>query len=299
MSRVLVTGANGFVGRAVCAEFLKRGIAVQAGVRDRSASVAAGAEPYPIGDLAQKVDHDLRGIDAVVHLAGIAHELRGQNAEAVYRAVNCDATERLAREAASAGVRRFLFVSSIKVNGESTPIDRPFRESDTPAPHDRYARSKWAAEQALARVSTETGLEIVVIRPPLVYGPGVRGNFGRLIDLVKSGLPLPLASIRNRRSLIYVGNLADVLALSIAAPQAKGRTFLVSDDEDMSTPELVRRLAAGLGRKARLFPFPPPLLPAKLVQSLVVGAGVAQATLRWAPRFNVAETLAATIRDAA
>ena len=296
MSRVLVTGANGFVGRAVCAEFVKRGIAVQAGVRDRAAAVVAGAEPYLIGDLAQKVKHDLRGIDAVVHLAGIAHELRGQNAEAVYRAVNCDATERLAREAASAGVRRFIFVSSIKVNGESTPIDRPFRESDTPAPQDRYARSKWAAEQALARVSAETDLEVVVVRPPLVYGPGVRANFRRLIRLVDLGLPLPFASIENKRSIVYVGNLADALALCASAPEAKGKTFLVSDGEDVSTPDLVRRIAAALGRGLRLFAFPPRLLPAKLVESLVVDCGAIRAAIGWRPPHGLDEGLSEALR---
>jgi nucleoside-diphosphate-sugar epimerase len=293
---VLVTGANGFVGRAVSKEFLKRGMAVWAGVRDNARAVAMGAEPYVLGDLGLAEKRHLPSVDAIVHLAGIAHELRGQNAEHVYQTVNCAATERLARDASMAGIRRFVFVSTIKVNGERTAIDRPFRETDTPAPHDRYARSKLAAEQALARVAAETGLEVVVIRPPLVYGPGVRANFRRLVDLVKKGLPLPLGSIRNRRSLIYVGNLADALALSIAVNEAKGNTFLVSDGRDLSTPELVRRIAAALGRGVKLFPFPPGLLPAKLVESLVVDSSAVRAALGWRPPYEIDAALVEALR---
>jgi nucleoside-diphosphate-sugar epimerase len=292
----MVTGASGFIGRAACTELLKRGFRVRAAVRDNASTVVSGAERYTIGDLRHASEWKLDGVDAVIHLAGIAHELRGQNAEAVYQAVNCAATERLAREAAKAGVRRLVFASSIKVNGERTAPDRPFREDDAPQPADRYARSKWAAERALAAIAAGSRLEVVIVRPPLVYGPGVRANFRRLIDLVKSGVPLPLASIRNRRSLVYVGNLADVLALAVSAPAAKGRTLLVSDGEDLSTPELVRRLGAALGRMPRLFPFPTRLLPAKLVESLVVDSSATRSALAWKPRHGVDAGLAETVR---
>lgn len=296
MTAVLVTGASGFIGRAACKEFLTRGFDVRAGVRDASSAAVRGATPYVVGDLRQPSGWDLGGMEAIVHLAGIAHELRGQNAEAVYQAVNCAATERLAREAARAGVRRFVFVSSIKVNGERTTLDRPFTEAAAPRPGDRYARSKWAGERALAAIADETGLEVVVVRPPLVYGPGVRANFRRLVDLVKTGLPLPFASIRNRRSLVYVANLVDVLRLCITVPAAKGKTLLVSDGEDLSTPDLVRRIATALGRAPRLFPFPPSLLPAKLAESLVVDASATRRLLGWEPRYGVDAGLLETVR---
>ena len=296
MTAVLVTGASGFIGRAACKEFLARGLKVTAAVRDDSSPLVPGAGRQAVGDLAKPVAWQLRGVDAVVHLAGIAHQLHGQDAEAVYDAVNRDATERLAREAARSGVRRLVFVSSVKVNGERTAPDRPFREADAPQPGDRYARSKWAAEQALAQVAAETGLEVVVVRPPLVYGPGVRANFRRLVELVKTGLPLPFASIRNRRSLVYVGNLAEVLALCVTLPAAKGRTFLVSDGEDLATPDLVRRIGAALRRKPRLFRFPPALLPGKLVESLVVDSSEVRRLLGWQPGHGVDAALAETVR---
>lgn len=293
---MLVTGASGFIGRAVCTEFLKRGIRVRAAVRDAASPVVSGVERCVVGDLAAPVHWPLEGVDAILHLAGIAHQLRGKGRERAYQAVNCDATERLARHAAQAGVRRLVFLSSIKVNGERTTPGRPFREDDAPRPADRYARSKWDAEQALADVAVATRLEVVVVRPPLVYGHGVGANFRRLVDLVKSGLPLPLASIHNRRSLIYVGNLVEALFLCVFVPAARGRTLLVSDGEDVSTPVLVRRIAAALGRRARLFPFPPALLPEKLTESLVIDSGVARTVLGWQPRFGMEAALAETVR---
>lgn len=307
MRRVLVTGANGFVGRAVCSEFLKRGMSVSAGVRGATGAVVAGAEPFPIGDLARPASRDLRGVDAVVHLAGIAHELHGQNAEAVYQAVNCDATERLARDAATAGARRFVFMSSIKVNGDSTPIDRPFREDDAPAPQDRYARSKWAAEQALSRVARETSLEVVVVRPPLVYGPGVRANFLRLVRLVERGIPLPLASVRNKRSLVYVDNLASLIGNCLTSARALGVPLLVTDAESPSTPDLILEIARALGRSANLVRFPPSLLRAlgipfgqlaninRLLQCMLVDGAGTCSRLAWQPPFSLREGIERTI----
>jgi nucleoside-diphosphate-sugar epimerase len=292
VTAVLVTGASGFIGRAACAEFAKRGWTVHAGVRTASTDLLKG---WP-----------LSGVDVVVHLAGIAHELRGQNAESVYQEMNCVATERLARAAAQAGVRRFVFMSSIKVNGERTPLDRPFRAGDAPQPQDRYARSKWAAERALASVGGK--LEVVILRPPLVYGPGVRANFLRLIRLVERRLPLPFAAIRNRRSLIYVGNLVELIALAAISPAAAGRTLLAADGEDLSTPQLVTEIGAALGAPARLLPMPVILLKVagavtgmraeigRLVDSLAVDASETRELLGWRPAHSPSEGIGATVR---
>lgn len=272
MTRVFVTGATGFVGRALSADLLRNGF-----------------DMVPADLRRPGWEAGLQGCEAVLHLAGVAH---ARATAAVYQEVNVAATERLARAAARAGVRRLVFVSSIKVNGEATPPERPFRADDAPAPLDDYGRSKWRAEQALAAVR---GLETVVVRPPLVYGPGVRANFLRLVQLVDTGLPLPFASIRNRRSLIYVGNLAALLRACASHPRAAGRTFLAADGTDLSTPELVRRIAAALGRKARLLPFPPALLPSKLAASLVVDAAATREALGWAPPHTVDEGLAQVV----
>jgi len=269
VTRVFVTGATGFVGRALCA--------------DASGwQITAGDQRQPGWEAS------LKGNEVVVHLAGVAH---GRASGAVYEEVNVRATQRLALAALEAGVRRLVYVSSIKVNGEATPPDRPFRASDTPAPQDEYGRSKWRAEQALAGVA---GLEVVVVRPPLVYGPGVRANFRRLLQLVASGLPLPFASIRNRRSFVFVGNLAALLRRCSEHPAAPGRTFFAADGEDLSTPELVRRIGKALGRAPRLVPFPASLLPGKLAGSLVVDASETRAALDWRPPFSVDEGLART-----
>ncbi|HEY3077197.1 MAG TPA: NAD-dependent epimerase/dehydratase family protein [Burkholderiales bacterium] len=292
MTAVLVTGAAGFVGRAACAEFAKRGWTVRAGVRTANTDLAKG---WP-----------LDGVDVVLHLAGIAHELHGQNAEAAYQEMNCAATERLARAAAQAGVRRFVFMSSIKVNGERTPLDRPFRAGDVPQPQDRYARSKWNAERALARLGSK--LEIVILRPPLVYGPGVRANFLRLVRLVERRLPLPFGAIRNRRSLIYVGNLVELIVLAAASPAAAGRTLLASDGEDLSTPQLAREIGDALGAPARLIPVPVSLLKlagtmtgmraeiGRLVDSLALDASETREQLGWRPAWSPSEGIAETVR---
>ncbi|MEA3195342.1 MAG: UDP-N-acetyl-alpha-D-quinovosamine dehydrogenase [Betaproteobacteria bacterium] len=272
MSRALVTGATGFVGRALCAE-----------LRDSGWQVVAGDQRQPGWEGA------LQGVDALVHLAAVVHT---RGSEAHYRQVNVEATERLALAAKRAGVRRLVFVSTIKVNGEETPVDRPFRAADAPAPQDAYARSKWQAEQRLAGVS---GLEVVVVRPPLVYGPGVRANFRRLLQLVDTGVPLPFASIRNRRSLIYVGNLAALLRRCAEHPRAAGATLLAADGEDVSTPDLVQRMGAALGRPARLLPFPAFLLPSRLTGSLTVDATETGERLEWQPPYPVDEGLARTV----
>lgn len=295
MNLVLVTGATGFVGRAVCAYLLEEGWRVRAAVRNSAAELPAGIEAQLAGDITQASwEQALQGASAVVHLAAAVHR-GGRHDEAFYDAVNCRATERLAEAAARAGVRRFVFMSSIKVNGESTPPERPFRAADEPRPQDAYGRSKWCAERALRRVAQTSRLETAVIRPPLVYGAGVGANFWRLVRLVDARLPLPFGSIRNRRSFIYVGNLAALVGRCLEHPHAAGRTFLASDEEDLSTPELVRRIGAALGFSPRLFPFPLFLLPGKLTDSLVVDSEETQAVLGWQPPYTVDEGLARTV----
>jgi nucleoside-diphosphate-sugar epimerase len=224
-----------------------------------------------------------------------------------FRYVNTSGSEHLARAAVKAGVRRFLYVSTVKVNGERT-TDVPFTEDDEPAPEDPYAISKWEAEQALQRISSETGLEIVVVRPPLVYGPGVKGNFLRLMQWVDKGIPLPLSMVRNHRSLIGLDNLVDVLVRCIECPEASGQTFLVADGEDLSTPELLKHVAEALGRRARLFPFSSFLLRlgaklmgvegtwGRLFGSLVVDSTKVQRLLGWRPPVSVQDGLQQTAR---
>lgn len=221
-----------------------------------------------------------------------------------YRRVNTTATLRLAEAAARVGVARFVLLSTIKVNGERTD-GRAFRANDVPVPVDPYAVSKWEAEQALTRLAARTGLQVVVLRPPLVYGPGVKGNFLRLLRLVRAGVPLPLASVANARSMIYVGNLASAIERALRAPDAHG-PFLVSDGEDISTPELLRRLGAAMGRPPRLVPFPPSLLRAlgralgkgddvgRMLESLRVDCTETLQRLQWSIPFTVEHGLKQT-----
>lgn len=306
--KLLVSGANGFVGRAVCQRLLERGLAVRGAVRSEDRQVPAGVEKVVVGDAEAPRDLGaaLAGVFAVVHTVARVHRMRDRSTDplAAHRAVNVEGTLRLARAAAAAGVRRFVFMSSVKVNGEGRRA--AFTENDAPAPADPYGVSKWEAEQALATLGRETGLEVAVLRPPLVYGPGVRANFLRLLDLVARGVPLPLGAVHNRRSLIFVGNLADAAVAAATSPGAAGRTFLVSDGQDLSTPDLVRAMAAALRRRAHLLPVPERLLRLaaalvggsdaadRLLGSLWVDSAPIRRDLGWSPPFSVAEGLAAT-----
>jgi nucleoside-diphosphate-sugar epimerase len=243
-------------------------------------------------------------IDAIVHLAARVHVMHDKETNRLkeFRRINSAGTECLARQAAKAGVRRFVYVSSVKVNGERT-FETPFRELDEPRPEDAYALSKWEAEQALQRVSDETGLEIVIVRPPLVYGPGVKGNFLSLLRLVKSGVPLPLASVNNRRSFVSLDNLIALIVTCLEHPRAAGEVFLAADGEDLSTPELIRCIARSMGKTDRLFRFPAALLQAasrvvgkkavweRLCGSLAVDASKAKKVLGWEPVSSVDEAM--------
>ncbi len=304
---VLVTGAAGFVGQALVA-------ALQAQHRDlrralRHPAPGTGSKDVFVGDIGPDTEwrQALQGIDCVVHLAARTHVLDEHDIDPlpVYRHINVDATRRLAQQAAAAGVRRFVFLSSIKVNGESTDT-RPFTRDDTPQPLDAYGISKHEAEAALRQIGAETSMEIVILRPPLVYGPGVKGNFLRLLQAVARGTPLPLASINNQRSLVYIGNLVDAIIACIDAPAAAGKTFLVSDGEDISTPTLIRKLAAALGKAPRLLPCPPALLHCgaallgkraaamRLTGSLAVDSSALRQELGWQPRYSLDQGLNAT-----
>jgi nucleoside-diphosphate-sugar epimerase len=305
---ILVTGANGFVGRRLCAELATRGRPVRAAVRQLR---EPHPQAFPVGDIRADTDWEaaLAGAEAVIHCAARVHVMQDSAADplAAFRAVNLDGTRRLAEVAAAVGVRRLVFLSSIKVNGEATAPGSPFRASDSPRPADAYAVSKWEAEQALHEVASRSGLEVVVVRPPLVYGPGVRANFERLMRWVARGAPIPLGSVDNRRSMVGLDNLVDLLVRCVDHPAAAGQTFLVSDRRDLSTPEWIRMLAAAMGRPARLLPVPPALLRLggslsgrgaeveRLIGSLQLDIEPTCETLDWSPPVSVEEGLRRTV----
>lgn len=319
--QVLVTGAAGFVGRRLCRLLTERGWSVLAGVRSLPAVVPAelaGSRLVEIGNLEEQGDWKglLAGCAAVVHLAGRVHVMHDRAADplAQYLATNTEATRKLAEGAAQAGVRRFLLASTIKVSGEGSPAPGVapdggviWAEDMPPAPEGPYAVSKARAEEELRAVGGRSTMEYVVVRPPLVYGPGVRANFLSLLRLVDCGLPLPLASLTNRRSLVAVSNLADFIACCLEHPAAANQVFQVADREPLSTPDLIVAMAAALGKPARLFALPPSLLKAgalalgrrsiweRLAGSLTVTTGKAETLLGWQPPVAPAEELAATV----
>lgn len=305
---ILVTGAGGFAGRAVCARLAGDGFPIRRVLRAGGSAVTA--DDVAVDDIGSDTDwtRALSGVDAVVHLAARVHVMRDTAADplAAFRQTNVAGTKALARAAARAGVRRFVFVSSVKVNGERTG-EHPFTERDTPRPQDAYGISKWEAEQRLAEVAAGTGMAVTVLRPPLMYGPGVKGNFLSLMRAVSRGWPLPLASIRNARSLLYVGNLADAIACCLGDRRPGLRTYLLSDREDLSTPELVRRLAAQFGRSPRLLPVPPGWLALgcravgreaafeRLAGSLRIDSSAITADLGWNPPHRFDDGLRETV----
>lgn len=306
---LLVTGANGFVGRALCVEAIQRGLCVRGAVRSFH-QLPDGVEPAMVGTIDGETNwaDALRGIDVVIHLAARVHVMKEAIADplAEFLKVNLHGTENLARQVARAGVKRFVYASSIKVNSERTGETAPFTELDQPNPQDPYAVTKWDAERALQRIAQETGLEVVIIRPPLVYGPGVKGNFSSLLTAVDKGFPMPLAGADNARSLIYVGNLVDALITCAMHPAAGGQTYLVSDGEAVSTAELLRKTAKVLGRSSRLFYFPPALLRVvaallgrsaqfdRLFGSLQVSDEKIRHDLGWVPPYTMKQGLSAT-----
>lgn len=310
--KILVTGANGFVGRHLTGRLVEQGHRVTAAVRREGAALPAGiADIRVVGDIGPDTGWTgaLDGIDAVIHLAARVHIMRetGPDPLSRFRQVNVVGSECLARAAAQAGVRHFVYLSSVKVHGETIPEGNPFTEAMAPAPEDAYGISKWEAEQALAKIAAETGLGVTVFRPPLVYGPGVRANFERLVEAVRRGIPLPFGAVRNRRSLVYVGNLADAVATSLLRAEAIGQTFLVSDGPAVSTAELVRSIAQALQRKPRLLAMPLALLRlagaltgkraeiGRLLGDLAVDDSLLRSRLGWRPPYGLADGLAATV----
>ena len=313
MTRVLVTGANGFVGSALCERLTAQGTGVRAVIRtgsssrNRSPSVqVAGVDGIHAGT---DWSVALAGVTHVVHLAARVHVMQevARDPLAAFRVVNTAGTVNLARQAVAAGVRRFVYVSTIKVNGERTS-GRPFRADDNPQPEDAYAQSKLEAEILLKETGHYSGIEVVIVRPPLVYGPGVKGNFLSMLRVLRRGWPLPLASCSNRRSLVGLTNLVSLLEKCVTHPAAAGQVFLAADGEDLSTPELLSRVAHALGRKARLLPFPPAMLRLatriagregiyeRLCGSLQIDTGKTHELLGWAPPLSVDEELARTAR---
>ena len=261
---VLLTGASGFVGRAVLDAAKRRGVDVRPVFRSLTpANGHSGAVLVPGLDGEADWSQALQGVDVVIHAAARAHVMREEALDPLteYRRVNVQGTSNLARQTAAAGVRRFVFISSIKVNGEATSPDRPFTADDAPAPEDAYGISKAEAETELRRIAQETGMEVTIIRPTLVYGPGVKGNFSSLINWVHRGLLLPLGGvIHNRRSLVGLDNLVDLIWVCVEHPKAANQVFLISDGEDISTTELLRRIGKSLNRPARLLWVPAGLI---------------------------------------
>lgn len=308
---LLITGAAGFVGRNLCGYLAPRH-ALRLAVRESGAadeSLRGLGQVVVAGNVCATTDWSqcLQGVRGVVHLANRAHVMRESAADpvAAYREVNVEGTRRLAEQAAAAGVRRLVYLSSTKVLGERTP-GQAFDESSIPAPEDPYAQSKRDAEQVLRDVAARTGLEVVVLRPPLVYGPGVGANFLRLMHWVSRGTPLPVSAIHNRRSLIYVGNLASAIEAALLHPAAPGKTFLVSDGEPVSTAQLVSMLASALEVSDRSWPLSPALLQCagmvigkrgevdRLIDSLAVNDSAIRRDLGWMPPFSMAKGLRET-----
>ncbi len=305
MSKVLVTGAAGFIGRRLVSELLTSGFDVIASMRKHSKSIDQGVVQRIDGEITPQNNwtQTLKGVSNIVHLAARAHVLKDSSSDplAEFRKTNVHGTLNLAAQAAKNGVKRFIFISSIGVNGNQSA--RPFTINDPPNPVEPYAVSKFEAESGLRQIADETGMELVIIRPPLVYGPGAPGNFGRLVRLVQKGMFIPLGKVNNRRSLVALDNLVDLILTCLEHPAAAGQIFLVSDGEDLSTPELIRKIARTMGKKARLLPVPPYLLRLagrimgksaeveRLIGSLQVDITHTCETLGWKPVVSMDEQL--------
>lgn len=311
MKRVLVTGANGFIGTNLCKKLMGENFRVLGAVRSgKAALLPEGVEATHIESIDGDTDwkNTLEGVNTVVHLAARVHVMKDSASDpfSECRKVNVMGSERLALAAVQYGVKRFIFISSVKVNGEENV--RAYKESDAPAPRDSYGISKMQAEKRIKEITADSDMDFVILRPPLVFGPGVKANFLKLIKTVDKGTPLPLASVQNRRSLIYIENLIHAIITCIQHPNAGDQTYFVSDDEDVSTSELIQKIASALNKSARLFPFPKLLLfilgrligkgPAvdRLIGSLTVDISKIKQGLGWKPPFTMEQGLRETAK---
>jgi len=306
--KVLLTGATGFVGSAVAKQFAEQeNTQVLAAVRQKCGDLPDRIEQLVVGELTSDTDYGdmFDGLDVVVHCAARVHVMNDDVTDPLeeFRKVNVEGTLNLASQAAKAGVKRFVFISSIKVNGEVTSNHTPFTPDDSYIPTDPYGLSKWEAEQGLGVLAEETGLEVVIIRPPLIYGVGVKANFLKMIETVQKGIPLPLGAVYNKRSLVALDNLVNFIVLCTHHPRAANQIFLISDGEDVSTTELLQKVGKVLGKPARLIPVPVPFMrfAAKLVgkeavtnrlfASLQVDSSKARELLGWQPVISMDEQL--------
>lgn len=305
---VLITGATGFVGRNLCGRLLSKGQKLRCAVRYqlpiKNSVVVGDIGPYT------RWGQALADIDTVIHLAARVHVMDDGEGDPLteFRRVNVAGTINLALQAAAAGIKKMIFISTVKVHGEETQFGNPYSEQNIPDPLDAYSISKHEAEKVLRRIAEETGLDVVIIRPPLVYGPDVKANFLTMMRWLKRGIPLPLGFVNNRRSFVALDNLVDLIVTCIDHPAAANQIFLVSDGEDISTTDLLRRLGHALGRPARLVPVPVPLLHAggvilgkqdilrRLCGSLQVDISKAKQRLGWVPPISVDEALQKTAR---
>ncbi|PPD05154.1 MAG: hypothetical protein CTY29_02520 [Methylobacter sp.] len=313
MLNVLITGANGFVGKAVCSHLAANGFAVKAVVRKLSDDLPHDFPFIAVGEIDGQTDWQsaLQKVDAVVHLAARVHvmDVKAADPLAEYRKTNVDGTLNLARQALEFGIKRFIYISTIKVNGEFSLPGQSFTAHDKVNPVGGYALSKFQAELGLKQLAEKSALEPVIIRPPLLYGPGVKANFQALLRYVELGLPLPLGAIHNRRSLLAVPNLADLIRVCLTHPAAAGQTFLASDSGAVSTTELLRLIANAMGKSSRLLPIPQDLLSLllklagkadlaqRLCSDLEVDASLTSQRLQWAPPVGLMQALTETVAE--
>jgi nucleoside-diphosphate-sugar epimerase len=315
MKKICITGASGFVGQNLCDKLIKLNRNIIGTVRNLdTVSMVNNFECISVGDIGAETNwsNALKNVNCVIHCAGKTHSINEDKKDIdFYRLVNIEGTKRLAEQAANLGVKRLIFLSSVKINGESTGNignNKIFTNNDLPDPQNDYAISKFEAEKKLWEISLKTGLEVVVLRLPIVYGYGVKGNLLSLIKLINSGIPLPFSFINNKRSLIGIDNLVDIIIRCIDCSKASGKTFLVSDSEDLSTPNLIRYIASAMGRSARLFPFPILLINFfgfvigkskevdRLTGSLQVDSDFTRKTLNWSPPISVQEGIKRMIK---
>jgi len=304
----LITGGNGFVGRPLTEEMALRGLSVRSASRMLPTAPTENINYTIAPRLGRDADWavSLSGVSTIIHAAARVHAMGDQSGDALteYRRVNVDGTLSLAEQAARAGVRRFVFLSSIKVNGEETKPGQPYTEADDPAPKDAYGQSKLEAELGLRDISNKTGMEIVILRPPMIYGPGVKGNFARLIKLAELGLPLPFGAVNNQRSMIGLKNCIDLIICAAIHEKASGNVFLMSDGYDLSTTELLKLMCKTMKRPSRLYPLPTSVLyfaakcinqdaaAQRLLCSLQVDIGVTRKKLNWSPIQSIEDGLA-------